>query len=309
VGAVPRVSVIMNCLNGENYLREAIDSVLAQTFTDWEIVFWDNGSKDASRDIARSYGDKVRCFGGGSTVALGEARNHALSGARGELIAFLDCDDTWLPGKLAKQVELMDARRDADFVYSNYESWHVASNRRVPALRGVQPEGRVFDAFLKRYPVGLLTVLLRRSRLERLDELFDPRFQLVEELDLFLRLLFDARAAYLPDVLAVYRIHADMASYALRDNWFSEHMQVLEKLRRLDREGRHAHALRDFEIRLNLFPAKIQIARGSLKDARKYLSAHKLHSAQFLLLYAVTFLPVRLWMAMRPLWGRGVVFR
>ncbi|HZY30567.1 MAG TPA: glycosyltransferase, partial [Candidatus Methylomirabilis sp.] len=58
----PRVSVIMNCLNGERYLREAMDSVFAQTYTDWEIVFWDNASTDASAEIAKGYGDRVRYF-------------------------------------------------------------------------------------------------------------------------------------------------------------------------------------------------------------------------------------------------------
>src|SRR5437868_4501867 len=101
----PLVSVIMNCLNGEQFLRDAIDSVIAQTYANWEIVFWDNASTDASASIAQSYhDDRIRYFRGDSTVPLGHARNLAIQKSRGTFIAFLDCDDLWLPTKLEKQL-------------------------------------------------------------------------------------------------------------------------------------------------------------------------------------------------------------
>ena len=107
--SAPVVSVIMNCLNSSRDLREAMDSVMAQTFTDFEIVFWDNGSTDESPAIARSYGEKVRYFRGETTVPLGAARNLALAQARGRYIAFLDCDDLWRPRKLELQTALLEA--------------------------------------------------------------------------------------------------------------------------------------------------------------------------------------------------------
>ena len=100
----PAVSVIMNCLNAEPYLREAIDSVVAQTYPDWEIIFWDNASRDASGAIAKSYGERVRYFRGETTVPLGEARNLAIAEAKGRYLAILDCDDVWLPEKDRKSV-------------------------------------------------------------------------------------------------------------------------------------------------------------------------------------------------------------
>src|SRR5690349_5169555 len=102
----PLVSVIMNCLDCSRYLREAIESVYAQTYENWEIIFYDNGSCDGSGDIARSYDDRLRYFRGDATIPLGNARNKAISFARGDLIAFLDCDDVWFPAKLEKQVPL-----------------------------------------------------------------------------------------------------------------------------------------------------------------------------------------------------------
>ena len=73
-GDAPLVSVVMNCYNGERYLREAIESVCAQTHQNWEIVFWDNGSTDRSASIAQGHGDRVRYFRAAQTTPLGAAR-------------------------------------------------------------------------------------------------------------------------------------------------------------------------------------------------------------------------------------------
>jgi glycosyltransferase involved in cell wall biosynthesis len=83
-GDAPLVSVIMNCFNGEKYLREAIDSVIRQTFTNWEIVFWDNQSSDNSASIADSYqDDRIKYYYAAKHTLLYEARNHAYAKARG----------------------------------------------------------------------------------------------------------------------------------------------------------------------------------------------------------------------------------
>ena len=83
-----QVSVIINCLDGAAYLREALDSVFAQTYQDWEIIFWDNQSKDDSAAIAQSYGSRVRYFCSEQRLPLGEARNRAITQARGDIIGF-----------------------------------------------------------------------------------------------------------------------------------------------------------------------------------------------------------------------------
>ena len=121
--AFPKVSVLMNCLNGGRYLREAFDSVFAQTYKDWEIIFWDNASTDNSVEIARSYGDRVRVFNSVSTQVLGRARNFAVNQARGKYIAFLDCDDIWLPQKLEKQMALFENDPELGLVFSDVFSF------------------------------------------------------------------------------------------------------------------------------------------------------------------------------------------
>ena len=96
----------MNCYNGEMYLREAIDSVYAQTYQNWEIIFWDNASTDATQGIARSYNEKLKYFRSKETTILGKARVEATKQVNGDYIAFLDADDVWLENKLEKQVAL-----------------------------------------------------------------------------------------------------------------------------------------------------------------------------------------------------------
>ena len=104
---MPLISVIINVRNGAATLREAIDSVLSQSFGDWELIVWDDCSTDASASIVASYGDpRVRYFLSPNDVPLGKARNDAIQRASGEWIAFLDQDDVWLAHKLEKQIAL-----------------------------------------------------------------------------------------------------------------------------------------------------------------------------------------------------------
>ena len=103
------VSIIMNCYNGGKYLNEAIDSVLVQTFQDWELIFWDNQSSDNSAKILQSYEDeRIQYYLSEKFTSLGEARNQAIMKSKGEFIAFLDCDDLWMLDKLEKQIPLFN---------------------------------------------------------------------------------------------------------------------------------------------------------------------------------------------------------
>src|SRR5271157_4516573 len=104
---MPLVSVIMNVRNGASTLREALDSVLAQTFTDWEAIVWDDRSTDGSAEIVAQYSDpRIRYFLSREETSLGKARDTAIRQVRGEWLAFLDQDDLWMPRKLEMQIPL-----------------------------------------------------------------------------------------------------------------------------------------------------------------------------------------------------------
>ena len=115
----PLVSIIINCYNGETYLHESIKSVLAQTYKNWEIIFWDNKSTDKSEEIFKSYNDKrFRYFLADEHTSLYKARNLAIKKSKGELISFIDTDDLWVKNKLELQVPLFK-NFNVSLAYSN----------------------------------------------------------------------------------------------------------------------------------------------------------------------------------------------
>jgi glycosyltransferase involved in cell wall biosynthesis len=160
----PRVSVITIFRDEQRFLAEAIESVRAQTFTDWELILVDDGSRDRSATIAQSCADRdparIRCIRhpGCENHGMSASRNLGLEAARGELIAFLDGDDVWLPQKLAEQVETLDARPRAGLVYGRTLIWH--SWRPAPPAAdfhytlGVEPD-RLYE------PPRLFNLLMR----------------------------------------------------------------------------------------------------------------------------------------------------
>ena len=146
----PKVSIIMNCHNSETYLKEAINSIYSQTYTDWEIIFWDNNSSDKSSEIAQSYDDKIRYFRGNKTIPLGEARFLATQKCKGKYLAFLDCDDIWYEDKLKRQLELFRKEGPIGFVYGKANI--IKEERISDDVLGYNkhlPEGNIFNELLK----------------------------------------------------------------------------------------------------------------------------------------------------------------
>ena len=109
---MPAVSVILSVYNGEKYLAEAIDSILAQTFSDFELIIVDDGSSDSTASIARAYAQRdsrIRFMQLARNMGLADARNHGIAAARGEFATMMDADDISLPQRLEKQVGFLRA--------------------------------------------------------------------------------------------------------------------------------------------------------------------------------------------------------
>lgn len=228
----PTVSIIMNCLNSARYLREALDSVAAQTFTDWELIFWDNCSTDASASIAMEYGSRIKVIQElEQTIPLGEARNYALKHATGRYIAFLDCDDIWMPNHLETQVTYLEKHPKVGFSYSNFECLNERNNSLKVVFKKPQPSGRIFEKALGHYPIGILSVVMRRSLLTALDHWFDPTLNLVEDYDFFLRVVHITQAKYHHDVLSRYRNHGSNTTNQNASKFPGELMFTLNKFR------------------------------------------------------------------------------
>jgi len=262
----PKISVIMNCYNSAKYLKEAINSVYAQTFHDWEIIFWDNASTDDSPNIVRAYDDKISYFRSGQTTSLGEARNLAIGKARGEFIAFLDCDDKWLPDKLQKQVDIFTRSPETTFIYTNYYLFNEESKKTKVIHKKECPRGNIFEQALFAYQVGLLTVMVKKSALDKLETLFDVNLNLAEEYDVFMRLFYNAKVEYLHEPLAVYRVHSEMSTLKHNDKFSDERLYCLEKFKKIDRSVgmRYKDALNNIEAKIRYNKGLVELEKTAM---------------------------------------------
>ena len=171
---MPRVSITIPTFNCARFLGRAIDTALAQTYADYEIIVVDDGSTDDTREVLARFGDKIRYVyqpNGG----LSSARNLALSHAGGELIAYLDADDMWYPHRLEAQVAFLDAHQECGFVHSDVtiidEADRVVHQRFNAETRREVPEGYCTLNLLRRCHVQIPTVLERRGCIERVGDI------------------------------------------------------------------------------------------------------------------------------------------
>lgn len=304
---LPKVSINLCCYNSERFLEETLKSIEDQTFRDWELIVINDGSSDSTETIIDRF--KARGFPISyhyqENKGLGYSRNRALELSGGDYIAFIDHDDMWLPGKLEKQVEVFERRKDIDFIYTNY--FIQKEERRSVALKGPQPDGEVFDHFLRRYPVSVLTAAIRKSAISGFGERFDTKLRLCEEYDLFMRLLFRSRAAYIGEPLAVYRIHPDRASTRFIDEWSVEMEAIVGKYKKV-LEGfaeKHAASLRYLYGKIGYYRARSAMAERRPGEARKFLRPYVGIDPRFALLYIITFLPPVVWSKIVSIGSKG----
>ena len=209
---MPRVSIIIPVYNGANYMREAIDSALAQTLVndDVEVIVVNDGSRDggATAEIARSYGDRIRYIekeNGGVSSAL----NRGIAEMRGRWFCWLSHDDRYLPEKVAKQLAFLDRNPEARVVGCNFElideQGNVTSEFREH-LSVVRTGREVLSSWV--YGCGLMI-----DRAALIDAgLFNESNRTTQDLEMWLRLVERNPIHLIPDVLAQFRRHAEAGS-------------------------------------------------------------------------------------------------
>ncbi len=181
----PRVSVIIPAHNRAWALPRAIDSVFEQDDTDFELLIVDDGSTDETPQLLSAYGERVTVITQPNR-GVSAARNHGIAASSGELIAFLDSDDYWLPGKLSRQVSFFDDHPEA-LICQTQEIW-VRRGRRVnPKNRHAKPSGMIFEPSLELCLVSPSAVMVRRSLFDQAG-LFDESMPACEDYDLWLRI-------------------------------------------------------------------------------------------------------------------------
>lgn len=210
----PLVSIIMPAYNVAAFIAQAIESVLAQTYDNWELLITDDGSTDETAEVIARYDDpRVRCF---RTENRGPsaARNTALQHARGDFIAFLDADDVWFPEKLAVQVDVLRRQGDVGLTYCGVR--RIAEDgRRLPSHRlslDRLPRDWCLDRILIRNDIrGPSIVMLRREVMEKTG-LFPEKVIGTEEWHVWMRAALYGRFSYVSRVLAAYRVRSGALS-------------------------------------------------------------------------------------------------
>ena len=206
----PLISIVMNCYNGERFLRESLDSIINQTFKNWELIFWDNKSKDKSRKIFLDYKDnRFRYFLEKKFTNLYTARNIALKKTKGDIMTFIDVDDLWLPQKLEEQLKYFKRNKQAEILYSNYyvQKKVLGINYKKIKFPGYLPHGRITKKLLMNYKIGWLTVAIKRGLIKNKSKLFNEKLNMVADFDLMIRLSKKKNIYCIQKPLAIYRHH------------------------------------------------------------------------------------------------------
>jgi glycosyltransferase involved in cell wall biosynthesis len=221
---MPKVSVIINCYNGETFVRDALKSALDQTHQNIEIIFWDNRSTDATASIVHSIPDpRIRYFLAESHTTLGEARNKAFEKSTGDWIGYLDVDDLWRPKKIEKQIEIIltEKKMNIGLVYTRMDiSGGKYSGRELsPYYIGkLLPEGNVLIELLTvENFIPLSSAIVRRDAFVKSGKI-PPHLKQSEDFHLF------AAVAATYDVRAVQSIEG---TYRVHDNNLTNTQQLL----------------------------------------------------------------------------------
>lgn len=289
----PLVSVLMNCFNGERYLAEAMDSVLAQTYQNWELIFWDNQSTDNSAAICQAYRDpRIKYCRSGQHTNLGGARALAMQQAQGDFIAVLDIDDLWLPGKLELQVPRFDDPEVGIVIADTLFFTDDGKERRL-FRHGPPPQGRVFHELIANYFVSLETVVMRRAAIESTGQGFDATFSHICDLDLIIRLSNDWKLACVETVLAKWRVHPYSASWVEPDKFYREKLEFIRKMDTSPAFRSEWEKSRDGFIRNTTVSEAIAcLARGERKKCRGMLAPYLPANAKANLVYLLSWLPL-----------------
>jgi len=222
----PEVSVILPTYNRGWILKEAVDSVLAQDFADYELIVVDDGSTDNTRQILDTYGQDIIVLRQ-SNKGVSAARNRGIAQAGGRLVAFLDSDDLWLPRKLSRQVDFFNSNPDA-VACQTEEIWIRNGVRVNPKDRHRKLSGMIFERSLDLCLVSPSAVMIRKTLFDAVG-VFDENLPACEDYDLWLRISCRYPVHLIDAPLIIKRGgHADQLSKAAGLDKFR--IQALKKI-------------------------------------------------------------------------------
>lgn len=290
------VSIIINCYNGALFVRQAVESVLSQTYSKWEVVFWDNQSTDDSASIVKSYKDtRIRYILAPQHTKLGEARYLAVNQCQGEYISFLDTDDVYYPDNLERKIEFIE-RETADVVYGGVVYISKSGEeigRRLPRYKS----GMLFESFLYQFDVEVASMMVRRSALIEKNLNFDPRIYGSEEYDLILHLSVQHRFAVINQPISKVRLHSASLTTGVIDKWALDRRLTLNKIinRYPGLKEKFSNAFKEAFARAYYYESRCLIYKGQISDAQKIMKKVFFVNWRYFFLFAILKISPALW--------------
>ena len=207
---MPKVSVLMPVYNAEKYLSFAIESIITQTYTDWELVLINDGSTDKSEKIALSYADdRIRYYKNEENKGLIYTRNRMIELAKGEYLAFLDSDDLSLPLRLSKQVAFLD-NNPAYALCGTWSKMIDGENREIKKINISVSDDEIKCSLLFANAFVQSSIMIRRQVLAANP--YDKNYPLAEDYELWSRLSHSYKLKNIPEHLTLYRWHGNNIS-------------------------------------------------------------------------------------------------
>ena len=217
-----KISIIVNCHNGEKYLSRCLKSIINQTFENWELIFFDNKSSDSSKLIYEKFKEiRFNYFSSSYFMKLYEARNEALQNVTGDYVAFLDCDDWWEPSHLENALPFFEDEKLA-FYFSNAFNYFEKKQKFV-LHRNKLPKNNIFEELINDYSVKISSVILRKKILVNSGLFkFDSNYNIIGDFDLILRIAskFECYSNNIPSVN--YSFHSNNYSLNNRNEYVDE---------------------------------------------------------------------------------------
>ena len=205
------ISIIINCHNGSKYLAKTIQSIIDQDYQNFEVIFWNNKSTDASKNIYFSFKEKYkninfRYYENSQKLSLYQARNEALKKVRGDFICFLDTDDLWLKNKLNVNLEKFK-KGEYDIIFSNIYILNQKKNTQNTYIKKKLNEKKIYKSLLNNFNASLVSMMIKKSVFDNKKNSFDSNFDHIGDFDFILRMSKKYKFGYIEKPLAIYRLH------------------------------------------------------------------------------------------------------
>ncbi len=216
------VSIIINCFNGEKFLSKTLQSVLDQTYKNFEVIFVDNCSTDKSGEIFKKIKDKrFKYFKTKKKIKLYEARNFALKKVKGKFVSFLDSDDWWDKDFLSSRILFFSSSSEYGFSFSNCYHYYENKKKFEVFYKGKLPSGSILDNLLKYYFIKNSSIIIKSNLIKNFK--FNPHYNIIGDYDLMIRISKKFKGMGFQNKFVNIRLHKDNFTHNNRKMFYYEY--------------------------------------------------------------------------------------